>query len=47
MSISMSQEETLGAIFNGNAFVIPTYQRKYSWTDTEWSALWSDIDESV
>jgi len=47
MSISMSQKETLGSIFNGNAFVIPTYQRKYSWTDTERSALWSDIDESM
>lgn len=47
MSISMSHKETLGPIFNGNAFVIPTYQRKYSWTDTERSALWSDIDESM
>lgn len=47
MSISMSQKETLGSIFKGNAFVIPTYQRKYSWTDTERSALWSDIDESM
>jgi hypothetical protein len=47
MSISMSQKESLGSIFNGNAFVIPTYQRKYSWTDVERRALWTDIDESL
>ena len=47
MSISKSQTEKIGSIFNGNKFVIPTYQRKYSWTDLERKALWMDIEESI
>lgn len=47
MSITKSQTEKIGSIFNGNRFIIPTYQRKYSWTDTERKALWKDIDESI
>ncbi|MCB9207705.1 MAG: DUF262 domain-containing protein, partial [Ignavibacteriales bacterium] len=47
MSITKSQTEKIGSIFNGNRFVIPTYQRKYSWTDSERKALWQDIEESL
>ena len=47
MSISKSQTEKIGSILNGNKFVIPTYQRKYSWTYIEQSALWQDIEESL
>ena len=47
MSITKSQTEKIGSIFNGNRFVIPTYQRKYSWTDNERKALWQDIEESI
>jgi len=47
MSITKSQTEKIGSIFNGNRFVIPTYQRKYSWTDIERKALWQDIEESL
>ena len=47
MSITKSQTEKIGSIFNGNRFVIPTYQRKYSWTDIERKALWQDIEESI
>lgn len=47
MSITKSQTEKIGSIFNGNRFVIPTYQRKYSWTDSERIALWQDIEESI
>src|ERR1700679_415496 len=47
MSITKSHTEKIGSIFNGNRFVIPTYQRKYSWTDTELKALWQDIEESI
>lgn len=47
MSITKSQTERIGSIFNGNRFVIPTYQRKYSWTDNERKALWLDIEESI
>jgi uncharacterized protein with ParB-like and HNH nuclease domain len=46
MSISKSQTEKIGSILNGNKFIIPTYQRKYSWTAVEQSALWQDIEES-
>lgn len=47
MSITKSRTEEIGDIFNGNRFIIPTYQRKYSWTDTEIKALWQDIEESI
>ena len=47
MSITKSQTEKIGSIFNGNRFLIPTYQRKYSWTDKECKALWQDIEESI
>ncbi len=47
MSITKSQTEKIGSIFNGNRFVIPAYQRKYSWTDIERKALWKDIEESI
>jgi len=47
MSITKSQTEKIGSIFNGNRFIIPNYQRKYSWTDIERKALWQDIEESI
>ncbi|MEA9413469.1 DUF262 domain-containing protein [Flavobacterium sp. PL02] len=47
MSITKSQTEKIGSIFNGNRFIIPTYQRKYSWTDNERKALWKDVEESL
>ncbi|WP_031358661.1 DUF262 domain-containing protein [Caballeronia sordidicola] len=47
MSITKSQTEKIGSIFNGNRFLIPSYQRKYSWTDDERRALWQDIEESI
>jgi hypothetical protein len=47
MSITKSQTEKIGSIFSGNRFIIPTYQRKYSWTDHERKALWKDIEESL
>jgi uncharacterized protein with ParB-like and HNH nuclease domain len=47
MSITKSQTEKIGSIFKGNRFIIPTYQRKYSWTDNERIALWQDIEESI
>jgi uncharacterized protein with ParB-like and HNH nuclease domain len=47
MSINRSQTERINSIFKGNSFVIPTYQRKYSWTDEERKELWQDIQESI
>jgi uncharacterized protein with ParB-like and HNH nuclease domain len=47
MSINKSQTEKIGSIFNGNKFIIPKYQRKYSWTAIEQKALREDIEESV
>jgi len=47
MSISKSQTENISSVFNGNKFVIPSYQRKYSWGKPERLALWDDITESM
>ncbi len=46
MSIAESKREKIGSIYNGNMFEIPTYQRKYSWTDKERKELWDDIREA-
>src|SRR3569833_1888049 len=46
MSINKSQTENLSSILKGNKFIIPTNQRKYSWTESERKALWKDIEES-
>lgn len=46
MSIAESKREKIGSIFNGNSFVIPSYQRKYSWTNKERKELWDDIKEA-
>ncbi len=47
MSIAESQKEIIGAIFVGNKFEIPSYQRKYSWTYNEYKNLWNDLEEAV
>lgn len=47
MSIAESKRESVGAIFLGNRFIIPTYQRKYSWKNKERKELWDDIREAM
>jgi len=47
MSLTKSQTNNLSAIFSGNKFVIPNYQRKYSWEPEHRQALWNDIYESI
>jgi len=47
MSFTPSIPETLKKIFHGNRFVIPPYQRKYSWRDEERKDLWDDIVEDL
>ena len=35
---------TLGDVFaNGKTFVVPRYQRDYSWEEDQWEELWSDL----
>ncbi len=35
---------TLGDVFaNGKTFVVPRYQRDYSWEEEQWEELWSDL----
>ena len=46
MSIAESKREKIGSIFNGNQFIIPSYQRKYSWTNKERKEFWDDIKEA-
>jgi uncharacterized protein with ParB-like and HNH nuclease domain len=47
MSLTKSQTNNLYAIFSGNKFVIPDYQRKYSWEPEHRQALWNDIYEYI
>ncbi len=35
---------TLGEVFaNGKSYIVPRYQRDYSWEEEQWDELWSDI----
>lgn len=47
MSFQPSRTETIKTLFHGNRFVIPAYQRKYSWTFDQRKALWDDINENL
>ncbi|MBS1623143.1 MAG: DUF262 domain-containing protein, partial [Bacteroidetes bacterium] len=47
MSFQPSRTETIRTLFHGNRFVIPSYQRKYSWEFDQRKALWDDISENL
>lgn len=41
-----ASETKLQRIIEGqNQFVVPLYQRPYSWEKKQWSVLWDDLDE--
>lgn len=41
-----ASETKLQKILEGtNQYVVPLFQRTYSWTKKEWDDLWKDIDE--
>ena len=47
MSFQPSRTETIKTLFHGNRFIIPAYQRKYSWRFDQRKALWDDIAENL
>lgn len=47
MSFTPSHPEKLKAIFSGSRFIIPVYQRKYSWKSEQLNNLWEDIQENI
>lgn len=47
MSFQPSRTETIKTLFHGNRFIIPAYQRKYSWHFDQRKALWDDIAENL
>ncbi|MDP2174541.1 MAG: DUF262 domain-containing HNH endonuclease family protein [Bacteroidota bacterium] len=47
MSFQPSRTETIKTLFHGNRFIIPAYQRKYSWKFDQRKALWDDIGENL
>lgn len=39
-----AETETFGGIIKGdNKFIVPIYQRDYSWEQSNWDDLWQDI----
>jgi len=46
MSLAVSQREKIVAIFSGNEYKIPLYQRRYSWTDEQVKQLWDDLNDA-
>jgi hypothetical protein len=47
MSFQPSRTESIKTIFHGNRFIIPAYQRKYSWRFDQRKAMWDDISENL
>lgn len=41
--LNTSTANLLELIGNGRRYIVPPYQRDYSWTDEQWEDLWSDI----
>lgn len=46
-TINNSTKKTLSGIFDKAIFNIPTYQRAYSWEESNWRELWDDIKNNV
>ncbi len=47
MAFQPSITQTIKTLFHNNRFVIPDYQRKYSWIYDQRNALWEDIGENL
>jgi hypothetical protein len=47
MNFQTQNEPFRQLIGNGMSFVVPRFQRDYSWDDTQWDDLWIDILETV
>lgn len=47
MSFQPSKTESIKTLFHGNRFIIPSYQRKFSWRYDQYKALWDDIAENL
>ena len=46
--IMQASETTIRKLIEGSKqYVIPLFQRPYSWTQTHWSTLWQDVLELV
>src|SRR5262245_2621379 len=42
------KEVRLGHLFTGDVrFVVPLYQRRYTWSKQNWAALWNDVLDAV
>lgn len=46
-TINQPAKKSLSAIFDKNVYQIPKYQRAYSWEESNWIELWSDIENYV
>lgn len=40
-----NQERLSDLIGNGKKFIVPKFQRDYSWTEEQWGDLWSDLQD--
>ena len=47
MPFQSSKPESIKTLFSGNKFIIPDYQRRYSWGYEQRTALWNDINENL
>ncbi len=47
MAFQPSITQNIKTLFHNNRFIIPDYQRKYSWTFEHRTALWNDVGENL
>lgn len=46
MSFNTSNDTWRKLLGNGISYIVPRFQRDYSWTEDEWDDLWQDILET-
>src|SRR5512139_3031422 len=44
-ALTASPATLADVLSNGKRYLVPPFQRDYAWDETEWSELWTDIQE--
>ena len=44
----MKSKQNVNELFSGDVrYIVPTYQRKYTWEEPQWEAMWESVSELV
>lgn len=42
-----ADKSNMGALLTGSVYVVPSFQRDYSWSEPEWEFFWADLSAAV